>query len=205
MEIIKRGAEGDLYGVVWNSRKCVVKVRRPKSYRHPLLDRRIRRQRTIREAQMLHRVKSFGVCTPTVFLVDARRYSITMQYMHGVPAHGLRGGRFVDAAATMGRMAGTLHANGVMHGDMTTSNFIVSDKISIIDFGLSIPTRKPEDHAVDLRLYKEILNSAHVDEMQEAWQEFLSGYGLVVGERALKRTIGLVSVIEGRGRYARVV
>jgi len=57
-----------------------------------------------------------------------------------------------------------MHKNGIMHGDLTTSNFIlVKGKISVIDFGLALRTQKPEDHAVDLRLFKEILNSAHED------------------------------------------
>ena len=129
-----------------------------------------------------------------------------MQYVHGTPAHDLSGSKFIRISKDFGKIVGALHKNGVMHGDLTTSNFIVSNKkIFIIDFGLAIRTSKPEDHAVDLRLFKEILNSAHVNEMQKAWPNFLSGYKSVIGPTKFNKIINLVSVIESRGRYATVV
>jgi TP53 regulating kinase-like protein len=93
-----------------------------------------------------------------------------------------------------------------MHGDLTTSNFIFfKNKIYVIDFGLSQKTIKPEDHAVDLRLIKEILNSAHATIMKQAWKNFLYGYKSVVGTSKYQKITNLVSVIESRGRYATVV
>jgi TP53 regulating kinase-like protein len=99
-----------------------------------------------------------------------------------------------------------LHKNGVMHGDLTTSNFILfKNRIYVIDFGLSQKTIKPEDQAVDLRLIKEILNSAHATIMKQAWKNFLIGYKSAVGASKFQKIINLVSVIESRGRYATVV
>ena len=70
--------------------------------------------------------------------------------------------KIIKLSKDMGKLVGTLHKNGIMHGDLTTSNFIFyKNQIYIIDFGLSQNSIKPEDHAVDLRLIKEILNSAH--------------------------------------------
>ena len=93
-----------------------------------------------------------------------------------------------------------------MHGDLTTSNFLYHDGIVyVIDFGLSQKTTKPEDHAVDLRLIREILNSAHAKIMEQSWKNFLSGYGGVVGISYRDKITHLVSVIEGRGRYAKVI
>ncbi|MFB5610156.1 MAG: Kae1-associated kinase Bud32, partial [Nitrosarchaeum sp.] len=74
-----------------------------------------------------------------------------------------------------------------------------------IDFGLSQKTIKSEDHAVDLRLIKEILNSAHAKIMEYAWKNFLSGYKSMVGSANYVKITNLVSVIESRGRYATVV
>ena len=57
---------------------------------------------------------------------------------------------------------------------------------------------------MDLRLIKEILNSAHARIMEPAWKGFLSGYGRVVGPKRRAEILRLVSDIEGRGRYATV-
>ena len=93
-----------------------------------------------------------------------------------------------------------------MHGDLTTSNFILyNDHVYLIDFGLSQKTIKPEDHAVDLRLLKEILNSAHAQIMELSWKNFLFGYKSIVGSSNFSKILNLVSVIESRGRYATVV
>ncbi len=80
-----------------------------------------------------------------------------------------------------------------------------SYKIYVIDFGLSQKTIKPEDQAVDLRLIKEILNSAHATIAYSAWKNFLAGYKSVVGTSKYLKIINLVSEIESRGRYATVV
>ena len=69
-----------------------------------------------------------------------------------------------------------MHKHGIMHGDLTTSNFILDKKkLFLIDFGLASRTEKPDDHAVDLRLFKEILNSAHAEVMEKSWKNFQKG------------------------------
>jgi len=70
---------------------------------------------------------------------------------------------------------------------------------------LALRTQKPEDHAVDLRLFKEILNSAHASIMEKSWKNFLTGYKAEIGERKFSKIQNLVSIIESRGRYAKVV
>ena len=93
-----------------------------------------------------------------------------------------------------------------MHGDLTTSNFILTKKqLVLIDFGLANRTEKPDDHAVDLRLFKEILNSAHAKVMEESWKNFQKGYSKSVGIKYTNKILNLVAVIESRGRYATVV
>ncbi len=93
-----------------------------------------------------------------------------------------------------------------MHGDLTTSNFILTkERLVIMDFGLAQKTEKVEDHAIDLRLLKEVLNSAHVNIVSQSWNSFLHGYEKIVGSTRTERVISQVSVIEKRGRYANVV
>ncbi|MDP3779916.1 MAG: KEOPS complex kinase/ATPase Bud32 [Nitrosopumilaceae archaeon] len=206
MKLIKKGAEGDLYLTTWNKQKSILKVRKKKAYRNPLLDEKIRRQRTIKEAQIIVEAKSFGVDTPLIYLVDIKSCSIVMQHIEGTLVRDLSDSKLVRCCNKIGYIVGTLHKNGIMHGDLTTSNFILSkNKLVTIDFGLANKTSKPEDHAIDLRLLKEILGSAHVYIMKKTWASFLSGYKAIVGPTRLAQVTNLVSVIESRGRYATVV
>ena len=206
MKLIKKGAEADIYQTDWQNSSAILKIRKTKNYRNALLDSKIRKQRTIKESQMLSYVKSFGVPTPLVYFVNLEKSSIIMQEIPGKPIHDLPESKIIELSKNIGKLVGILHKNGVMHGDLTTSNFILFKKIVyVIDFGLSQNSIKPEDHAVDLRLIKEILNSAHAKIMKSAWKNFLFGYKSIVGSAYHAKITKLVSDIESRGRYAEVV
>ena len=206
MKLVKKGAEADLYQTKWQNSKAILKIRKIKTYRNSLLDSKIRKQRTIKESQMLSLAKSFGIHTPLVYFVNLDETSITMQEIPGKPVHDLSESKIIELSKDIGKLVGALHKNGVMHGDLTTSNFILFKNIVfIIDFGLSQISIKPEDHAVDLRLIKEILNSAHAKIMLSSWKNFLSGYKSIVGHSYYAKITKLVSEIESRGRYAQVV
>jgi len=177
MKLLKKGAEADIYQTMWNDSKAILKIRKTKTYRNPVLDSKIRKQRTIKESQMLSHVKSFGVSSPLVYFVNLKKTSIIMQEIPGKPIHDLPDSQIIKLSREIGKLVGKLHKNGIMHGDLTTSNFILFRNIVyVIDFGLSQNTIKSEDHAVDLRLIKEILNSAHAQIMKPAWKNFLLGY-----------------------------
>lgn len=206
MKLIKKGAEADIYTINWENSQAILKIRKSKNYRNPILDKNLRKQRTIKESQTIMEVKSFGIPAPLVYFVNLDNSSIIMQKIPGKPIHDLSDSKIISLSKQMGSHVGLLHKNGIMHGDLTTSNFILfNDKVYVIDFGLSQKTIKPEDHAVDLRLIKEILNSAHAGIMKEAWKNFLIGYKNVVGTSRYLKIIRLVSEIESRGRYATVV
>jgi TP53 regulating kinase-like protein len=206
MKLIKKGAEADIYVTEWKNSDAILKIRKSKNYRNPILDKNLRKQRTIKESQTIMEVKSFGIPAPLVYFVNLEKSSIMMQRIPGKPIHDLPDSKVIALAKQMGNLVGMLHENGIMHGDLTTSNFIFfKNKVYVIDFGLSQKTIKPEDHAVDLRLIKEILNSAHAKIMEKAWKNFLTGYKTVVGTSRYLKIIKLVSEIESRGRYATVV
>ena len=206
MKLIKKGAEADIYDTVWQNSKAILKIRKTKDYRNSSLDSKIRKQRTIKEFQMLTQVKSFGIHTPLVYFVNIKNSSIVMQKIPGKPIHDLPNSSIVKLSKKIGNLVGLLHKNGIMHGDLTTSNFILFKKtIYVIDFGLSQNTIKHEDHAVDLRLIKEILNSAHTEIMEPAWKNFLVGYKSIIGKKNFDKIIKSVLDIEQRGRYATVV
>ena len=206
MKLINRGAEADVYSTIWNKNKAILKIRKEKSYRNSLLDKKIRKQRTIRESQIISQVKSFGISTPLIYFMDTNKCSILMQYIDGKIIRDMENSNIVKICSDIGRIVGIMHKNGIMHGDLTTSNFIVDKKkLFLIDFGLASRTEKPDDHAIDLRLFKEILNSAHAKVMEKSWKNFQKGYSKAVGLKYSKKILNLVAVIESRGRYATVV
>ena len=206
MKLIKKGAEADIYQTKWQNSNAILKIRKIKNYRNSTLDSKIRKQRTIKESQIISQAKEFGIPTPLVYFVNLEKTSILMQEIPGTPVHDLPESKIILLSKEIGKQVGLLHKNGVMHGDLTTSNFILfKNTVYMIDFGLSQNTIKPEDHAVDLRLIKEILNSAHAKIMQLAWKNFLIGYKSVVGTTYHAKIVKLVSDIESRGRYAQVV
>jgi len=206
MKLLKKGAEGDIFLTSWNKKKAILKARKKKDYRNSLLDQRIRKKRTIRECEIISEVKSFGISTPLIYNMDIKNCTIIMQYIVGTLVNDLSESKLIKSCNEIGKIVGLMHKNGIMHGDLTTSNFIVSEgKMFVLDFGLASKTNKPEDHAVDLRLLKEILNSAHAKIMNKAWSNFLKGYKLAVGSSRFSKITNLVKVIESRGRYANVV
>ena len=206
MKLLKKGAEADVYLSSWNGKKAILKIRKEKTYRNSVLDKRIRKQRTIKESEIISQVKSFGISTPLIYFLDVNKCSILMQYIDGKLVRDMNEKEIEKCCFEIGKIVGVLHKNGIMHGDLTTSNFILSKKkLILIDFGLANRTEKPDDHAIDLRLFKEILNSAHANILNKSWSNFLKGYSKSVGEKYSKKIIKLVAVIESRGRYATVV
>ena len=140
--LFKKGAEASLFLADWHGRKVVVKVRIPKRYRPEALDKQIRSYRTVHEPQLMHEAKSAGVPTPLIYMVNVPEASITMEYVEGqqikqllnnVPQDKRR-----ELCVAIGELIGKLHSQGLIHGDLTTSNMILSPegKIFFVDFGL---------------------------------------------------------------------
>lgn len=206
MKLVKKGAEADIYITIWNGLDSILKIRKKKDYRVHSLDMRIRTLRTIREAKMISETKSFGITTPLVYFVDEKKCEIYLQLINGKLVQDLSLNKIIKICTEIGKIVGTLHKNGIMHGDLTTSNFILSDQgLVILDFGLSQKTDKVDDYAIDLRLFKEVLNSAHAQIVEDAWVSFVLGYRKILGNMLTEKILSHVSVIEKRGRYANVV
>ena len=206
MKLVKKGAEADIYVTIWNGLDSILKIRKKKDYRVHSLDMRIRTLRTIREAKMISEAKSFGITTPLVYFVDEKKCKIYLQLIKGKLVRDLPLNKIIKMCTEIGKIVGTLHKNGIMHGDLTTSNFILSDQgLVILDFGLSQKTDKIDDYAIDLRLFKEVLNSAHAQIVEDAWVSFVLGYRKILGNILTEKVLSHVSVIEKRGRYANVI
>ncbi|MDE1770076.1 MAG: Kae1-associated serine/threonine protein kinase [Thaumarchaeota archaeon] len=206
MKLLKKGAEADIYITTWNAQNSILKIRKKKDYRIHSLDTRIRTLRTIKEAKMLSEAKSIGVATPLVYFVDEKKCEIYLQFIKGKLVRDLPIKQIIRTCKEIGKIVGVLHKNSIMHGDLTTSNFILSQKgLVILDFGLSQKTDKIDDHAIDLRLFKEVLNSAHAQIVDNAWMQFIDGYQKILGKNVTDKVVNQVLVIEKRGRYANVV
>lgn len=208
-QLLYKGAEADVVRGRWQGLDAVFKVRKPLTYRLPVLDSAIRRQRTIREAQMIHLAKGAGVAAPFLFYVDAPAATLVMEYVHGVRVKDLVASMSKEEAEEVfrkfGRDVAKLHSVGIMHGDLTTANVVRRGATLVfLDFGLSIRTSRVEDHAVDLRLIKETLVGAHPEASQLALEALLRGYSDVVGPARSRAVTRQLRSIERRGRYARV-
>jgi TP53 regulating kinase-like protein len=198
--LVKRGAEADIYIVEWDNKKAVSKVRSPKSYRHQELDLAIRKYRTIHEACFMSAAKSKGIMTPFVHFVDPLRAEIIMEYVEG---QNVRDVLTPDICYKIGRYAALLHASNIIHGDLTTSNFVMNKKLVLLDFGLSYYSQRIEDVATDIRLIKEVFTSAHIS-VRKAFVSFVEGYTSVAGRKRTGKILENVKTIEQRGRYARM-
>ncbi|MEM2140403.1 MAG: KEOPS complex kinase/ATPase Bud32 [Nitrososphaera sp.] len=200
MQLLKQGAEADIYVTEWHGKKAVSKVRSPKAYRHEALDSAVRRQRTVHEAHLMSAAKAAGVSTPFVHFVDPDNAEILMEFVQGKQA---KDALDVKMCMQIGRYAALLHGANIIHGDLTTSNFIVNNRLVLLDFGLSYYSERMEDMAVDVRLIKEVFTSAHVG-LRGAFPAFVRGYGSVAGKKKTSQILANVKEIEQRGRYARV-
>ena len=200
--IIKRGAEADVYLIPWYKNIAISKLRNPKKYRNITLDNLIRRRRTIHEATMLNDAKTTGIKTPFIYFLDPKHAEIIMEYIDGENVKDILS---PEIGFEIGKYVSVLHNQNIIHGDLTTSNFIKrKDDLYLIDFGLSFYSQRIEDMATDIRIIKEILSSAHIQICDQTYERFLKGYQLTT-KYNFNRILKVVKDIEARGRYARIV
>ena len=133
---MKKGAEASLYLADWHGKHVVIKQRLPKRYRPEQLDQTIRRYRTIHEPQLMHEAKLAGVSTPIIFMVDVENSAIVMEYIDGQQVKqildALCEAEREEICKRIGKDIAKLHNFGVVHGDLTTSNMILSGEGRII-------------------------------------------------------------------------
>jgi TP53 regulating kinase-like protein len=206
-QLLMKGAEASLYVVDWHGRKSVIKMRLPKKYRPEELDSRIRRYRTIHEPQLMHEAKKAGVPTPKIFHVDVENTTIIMEFIPGPQLKAVFGSLAEaerrEICFEVGRLIGHLHSNGVIHGDLTTSNMILDScgHVVFVDFGLGEKSSELEAKGVDLHLMKRALQSTHYQFADECFENIIRGYSMVLGKAELLSLSNKIIEIEKRGRY----
>lgn len=205
-EIISVGAEAILIKDIWYNINVLKKIRIKKKYRHSLLDMYLRRKRTIRESKILLRVKRLGIPCPTILDIDLDNNMIVMDYIEGKRVRDIINSYDTNFLKKifreLGRNIGLLHKNGIIHGDLTTSNMILyEDKIFLIDFGLGIFSNNIEDMGVDVHLFLRSLESFHTEVKDILFKSFIQGYKDIVGEEFVKKIFNQIEEIRSRGRY----
>ncbi|XP_049798307.1 EKC/KEOPS complex subunit TP53RK-like isoform X1 [Schistocerca nitens] len=188
--LIKQGAEAKLYRGSYLGKPTIVKERFKKSYRHPDLDDYLTKERIKGEARANLRCKMAvslisGLRTPAIYYVDFETRRIFMEDLHQCVTakdfitnlqengssventHTVLGKRLTVLAHEIGKTVGIMHANNIIHGDLTTSNILLNNEgttvnsLVLIDFGLSYIESNAEDKGVDLYVLERAIISTH--------------------------------------------
>ncbi len=213
-KLIAEGAEAKIYLNESKGKKNITKDRIKKSYRIPEIDLPLRKGRTRREAKILRKLVSLGFDCPAN--IDDQETSLNMGYLDGKKVRDvLKKDNMAAIIKEVAEKIAFMHNNGIIHGDLTTSNMIIckenkkgkdkdkkdkhENKIYLIDFGLSYFSDKVEDKAVDLHLFKQALESKHYLIWEKAFKMFLTHYSKHAkhSDDILKR----FEIVETRGRY----
>ena len=194
MKIIAKGAEA----ILIKEDNYLIKERIKKSYRIDEIDFKLRKYRTRSEAKLLSKVEN----SPKVFDVDEKEMKIKMEFIDGKLIKNILDNLHSDKRNLLLREIGgkiaKMHDNDIIHGDLTTSNMILKEKVYFIDFGLGFSSNRIEDKAVDLHLLKQALESKHYKHFEESFNEVLEGYKL---SKNFKEIIQRLEKVEKRGRY----
>jgi Kae1-associated kinase Bud32 len=173
----------------------VVKRRPEKKYRHPELDKKIREERTETEEKLITEARKYGVSVPEAEKKD--NSTIELEKIDGEKLKEVVEEK-PEILEELGENIALLHSTDIIHGDLTTSNAIVGEKVYLIDFGLSFRSQRTEDKAVDIHLLKQVLESSHPEAADDAWENFLKGYrDYEDSEKVLEQ----LEEVEQRGRY----
>jgi len=197
-KIIGHGAEAIVH---LHKDKSVTKTRLKKSYRVSHIDEKLRKLRTRGEAKLLERAAKH-VNVPRLIEVSEGSHTITLEHIPGEKLADILSSRkdSKKICKEIGRAVAKLHDNNIIHGDLTTSNILLTkdDKIWFIDFGLGFYSERLEDRAVDIHLIKQALEAKHFKNHEELWRSFLEGYK---ESKFFQKTLEQLGKVEARGRY----
>jgi len=198
IKIIAQGAEAKII----LSDKTITKDRISKSYRIPELDKRIRKSRTKAETKLLNKASKV-VNIPLPIIEDKDKFQIKMHYIDGEKLSDHLDKfpliKQKQICKQIGEDVAKIHDIEIIHGDLTTSNMILKDNlIYFIDFGLGYISRKFEDKAVDIHLFKQALEAKHFQNWEILFKEFEKGYSK---SKDSKIVFERLKAVEKRGRY----
>jgi len=199
-KIIQQGAEA----IIEKSGDRIIKKRIEKSYRIKQLDEKIRKLRTRSEGKIIEKVSKL-IPSPKLIKADEKTKEIEMEFIEGkVLSKYLETAKEKEQKSIcekIGENISRLHKNDIIHGDLTPSNMILSDKnkVYFIDFGLAYISHKPEDKAVDLHLLREALEATFAERWKVLFDAVKKGYSK--GHADSKKILERFTAVERRGRY----
>jgi TP53 regulating kinase-like protein len=196
-KLIAQGAEAKIF----LNKNIINKQRIVKSYRHQILDEKIRKSRTKKEAKLLTKsLTQAKINTPKVLNQD--KFNIEIEFIPGdklsETLNTYNEKKQFKLMQNLGKQVASLHQQNIIHGDLTTSNTILKkDNLFIIDFGLGFISARLEDKAVDLHLIKQALEAKHFQNHEKLFKSFLKGYKYSETKQVLEQ----LKKVEARGRY----
>ncbi|KAF1776596.1 Serine/threonine-protein kinase Bud32 [Phytophthora cactorum] len=153
-QLISQGAEAKVFETDFAGRACIVKERVKKSYRLPVLDKKLSHRRLVQEARCILKCRRAGVLTPVIFLVDEDNSRLYLEKIEGgslkdylrrayklgivaINAVALYRSTESDGASQVwdkalkkayhiGEAIAKMHDADIVHGDLTTSNMMLS-------------------------------------------------------------------------------
>lgn len=195
-QIIGRGAEA----ILIKEKDYLIKDRIKKTYRLSVLDDKLRKQRTKKESRLLEKASKL-IPVPNMIRSDENE-KIEMEFINGKKLSEQLD-KLPNAnkiCIQIGENIAKLHDNNIIHGDLTTSNMIYSNKkVYFIDFGLGYESNKVEDKAVDLHLIKQALEAKHFANYEKYWKAIINSYNK--SSKHGHDVIIRLTAVEKRGRY----
>ena len=197
------GAEAVVTVGSYLGREAVIKTRPRKGYRHPDLDTSLRTHRTKNEARTMRDARNAGVRTPVIYDVDYHEGRIVMERISGRKVKDIiedDPGSAHDVCMKIGEAVAKLHDSRICHGDLTTSNMILTDsgELCLFDFSLGGVKCGIEEMGVDIHLLERAFSSAHSGSF-ELFDVIMESYRS--NKRNSEEVLKRVEIIKGRARY----
>lgn len=155
INILAQGAEA----IIIRDKNQIIKRRLSKSYRLPILDEQIRKLRTRNESKILEKA-SHIIPVPKVLKTDEKTKEIFIEFIDGKKlSENLDNFPIKEQKQIMeqiGQSIAKLHNEGIIHGDLTTSNMIY-----VLDKDSRINCSQPKDNGSE-NFQEKIISEAKV-------------------------------------------
>ena len=178
-ERLHLGAEAEVNSGFWFGRAAIEKIRQPRTWRHPDLDRRLTKKRMTSEVKLMIKLRAKGVDIPAIWDADFEKGRIVMERIEGQQLLDFlhsneHPNRILE---TVGKAIRGLHRHAVIHGDLSTNNILITTdgQAKLIDLGLAMMDYEVESYGIDLHVLHEILRASHPD-IDDAMESVIKGY-----------------------------